>query len=223
MSLEQAILEHASALRELAAALKAGFPSVASAPTIATVVSEQPKEEKKEERDPKSGPVFWKDSKTGHFGKVDTFADFKKLKRDIKTIVEIDEAEYAEHLVELREKNNVGKSEPADTHVAEKKASPAKSEPAPESRSDDEPPSQEDLIAVFTKYLPKDLDAEERKKRHAFVKPLLQRFGADKVSNLLPEHRALAIKLVEAKMAGKDVDPERANFADILDDDEGVI
>lgn len=62
-------------------------------------------------------------------------------------------------------------------------------------------PTVEDVIAVFSAYLPKDLDAEERKARHAFVKPMLAKFGADKATNLKPEHRAEAIEIIKKKMA----------------------
>ena len=65
------------------------------------------------------------------------------------------------------------------------------------------------------------LDAAERKVRHAFVKPMLERFGAAKASEIADEHRALAINLVQRKMAGEDIDPTDAEFEEI--DEDGLV
>ena len=93
----------------------------------------------------------------------------------------------------------------------QKKEEQKKEEAAPDT---EEFPTVEDVIDVFTQYLPKDLDADERSRRHKFVRPMLQRFGVEKATAIAPENRALAIDLVKRKMAGEDIDPERANFAD---------
>ena len=98
----------------------------------------------------------------------------------------------------LRERN-----EKAQEKMKAEKEVPVEKVSTPSSNEADVP-SVEDVIAVFTKYLPKDLDAEERKARHAVVKPLLAKFGADKATNLKPEHRAEAIAFIEGKMAELD-------------------
>ena len=106
-------------------------------------------------------------------------------------------------------KKKVKKEEPK---VEEQKKEEPKKEEA--TTATEEFPTVEDVIDVFTQYLPKDLDADERSRRHKFVRPMLQRFGVEKATAIAPENRALAIDLVKRKMAGEDIDPERANFAD---------
>ena len=199
--LEDAIREHAAALNNLAEAIKASVPAnfalaesyKASVSTYGTSVNITntaavvPEPEAKELAS--KGPYYWKDADTNYFGKETTKKAFEKMLGEKPSIVAIDEAEYKKLEAELRERNSKPVSQMADEV------------------STGEPPTVEDVIAVFTKYLPKELDAEERKLRHAFVKPLLQRFGVSRATELLPEHRALAISLVERKMAGEDIDP----------------
>lgn len=192
--LENAILEHAKAINNLADALR-GIGQV----PLALPAKEQPAKESKAEKEP-TGPFYWKDADTNYFGKESTKKALDKMLKEKSSIVQIEEAEYAKLEAELRERN-------AAAAAKEKESKTIFSESAklPEA-------TVEEVIAAFTKYLPKDLDADERKARHAFVKPLLQRFGADKATNLKPEHRALAIQLVERKMAGEDIDPEGTEF-----------
>lgn len=190
--LENAILEHAKAINNLADALRGIGQVPLALPAKETVVT-------KPEKEP-TGPFYWKDADTNYFGKESTKKALDKMLKEKSSIVQIEEAEYAKLEAELRERN-------AAAAAKEKESKTIFSESAklPEA-------TVEDVIAAFTKYLPKDLDADERKARHAFVKPLLQRFGADKATNLKPEHRALAIQLVERKMAGEDIDPEGTEF-----------
>lgn len=190
--LENAILEHAKAINNLADALRGIGQVPLALPAKETVVT-------KTEKEP-TGPFYWKDADTNYFGKESTKKALDKMLKEKSSIVQIEEAEYAKLESELRERN-------AAAAAKEKESKTIFSESAklPEA-------TVEEVIAAFTKYLPKDLDADERKARHAFVKPLLQRFGADKATNLKPEHRALAIQLVERKMAGEDIDPEGTEF-----------
>ena len=208
--LENAILEHAKAINNLADALRGvgqlpltglvnvlqtcEIPAVISSEASGAVVEKAVKPKKEEP----TGPFYWKDAETNFFGKESTKKALDKMLGEKKSIVVIEEAEYKTLEAELRERN----AKAAEKMATEKAV---------------EPPTVEDVIAVFTKYLPKDLDAEERKVRHAFVKPLLQRFGVEKATMLRPEHRAEAIALVERKMAGADIDPTAANF------DEGLV
>lgn len=190
--LENAILEHAKAINNLADALRGIGQVPLALPAKETVVT-------KPEKEP-TGPFYWKDADTNYFGKESTKKALDKMLKEKSSIVQIEEAEYAKLESELRERN-------AAAAAKEKESKTIFSESAklPEA-------TVEEVIAAFTKYLPKDLDADERKARHAFVKPLLQRFGADKATNLKPEHRALAIQLVERKMSGEDIDPEGTEF-----------
>lgn len=190
--LENAILEHAKAINNLADALRGIGQVPLALPAKETVVT-------KPEKEP-TGPFYWKDADTNYFGKESTKKALDKMLKEKSSIVQIEEAEYAKLEAELRERNAA-----ASAKEKESKTIFSESAKLPEA-------TVEDVIAAFTKYLPKDLDADERKARHAFVKPLLQRFGADKATNLKPEHRALAIQLVERKMAGEDIDPEGTEF-----------
>ncbi len=196
--LENAILEHAKAINNLADALRGIGQVPLALPAKETVVNSTVTVTKTE-KEP-TGPFYWKDADTNYFGKESTKKALDKMLKEKSSIVQIEEVEYAKLESELRERN-------AAAAAKEKESKTIFSESAklPEA-------TVEDVIAAFTKYLPKDLDADERKARHAFVKPLLQRFGADKATNLKPEHRALAIQLVERKMAGEDIDPEGTEF-----------
>lgn len=196
--LENAILEHAKAINTLADALR-GIGQVPLALPVKEAVVTSTVTVAKTEKEP-TGPFYWKDADTNYFGKESTKKALDKMLKEKSSIVQIEEVEYAKLESELRERN-------AAAAAKEKESKTIFSESAklPEA-------TVEEVIAAFTKYLPKDLDADERKARHAFVKPLLQRFGADKATNLKPEHRALAIQLVERKMSGEDIDPEGTEF-----------
>jgi len=198
--LENAILEHAKAINNLADALRGIGQVPLALPAKETVVNSTVTVTKTE-KEP-TGPFYWKDADTNYFGKESTKKALDKMLKEKSSIVQIEEAEYAKLESELRERNAA-----AATKEKESKTIFSESAKLPEA-------TVEEVIAAFTKYLPKDLDADERKARHAFVKPLLQRFGADKATNLKPEHRALAIQLVERKMAGEDIDPEGTEFLD---------
>lgn len=184
------------------------------------------------EVDTSSGPVYWADNETGFFGKVDDEAAYASKKKRVPAIYKIPAVIYTEKAMALREKNDaaVAADSKAPTKAATAKATAAAAKVAAAkaaaekaaavATSTDSVPTVDDLVAAFSAYLPKDLDKEERADRYAFVKPMLQRFGAAKASEILPEHRALAIELVNRKAAGEDIDPTAANF-DQFDSDEG--
>ena len=184
-----------------------------------------------------NGPIYWADNETGLFGEVDSEAAYKALKKKSPGIHKIPDTMYERKLAEKQaaedaaaEDAAAAKKEAADKKAAAKKEAAAKkaAEDAAaakkETASGDAPEaSEEELVAAFQSYLPKDLSKEERAERHAFVKPLLQRFGASRATELPAEHRALAINLVLRKAAGEDVDPETAEYAAIELDEEDVI
>jgi hypothetical protein len=216
--------EALSAIQDLSAAIRSigGATSTAASSTSQLAsAAKSVKTEVAEDAEEETGPFYWANEETGFFGEVPTLAAYNKLKKKDAGVYRIPENVHAQKVEELREANEAK----AAAAVAEKKAAAAAAKkPAdkkPAAKSDDDAPSVEDLIAVFSSYLPKDLDAAERKVRHGFVKPLLERFGVAKASELAEEHRALAINLVQRKMAGEDIDPTDAEFEAI--DDDGLV
>ena len=180
-----------------------------------------------------TGPIYWADNSNDHFGKVDTEAEYKALKKKAAGTYKTTESIYNEKLAQLKAKNEAdaqAKKDAAAAAKADKAAQAKKEAAATKSGKEAAPadiPSEDDLIAAFQAYLPKDLSKEERAERHAFVKPLLQRFGVQRATELAEEHRALAINLVERKMAGEDIDPASSEFAEVAPhgaaEDEDVI
>lgn len=169
-----------------------------------TVSAETPKTEKSKENaeaEETGGPIYWLDNKAGEVGVVDSEAAFKTLKKQNANVVKTTESKYKAKLAEIEAAANAQQDE----------------------GTDDEPPSVQDVIDAFSAYLPADLDADERKLRAAFVKPLLERFGAKKATELAEQHRKLAINLVKRKMAGEDIDPTSGKFAEICEEDESLV
>lgn len=162
-----------------------------------------------------TGPFFWADNSNGKFGKVETKAEYDKLKKKQPGVFRIDEAMHERKVEELRLKNEQAREEAA----AQKKSGAGKTEAKPEAKAETpELPvaSVEDLVAVFASYLPKELTDEEKKPRRAFVKAILARFGnVEKASAIAEGDRALAINFVQRKMAGEDIDPAKAEYAEV--------
>lgn len=151
--------------------------------------------------DKPSETIYWLDNKAGEVGTVESEDKFKALKKKNPNVVKTTESKYKAKLAEIEAAANAQQEE----------------------STGDEPPSVQDVIDAFSSYLPADLDADERAERAAFVKPLLQRFGAKKATELAEEHRKLAINLVKRKMAGEDIDPTSGKFAEICDEDESLV
>lgn len=160
------------------------------------------------------GPIFWADNSTGYFGKVESEAEYEAKKVENDGVYKITESIYKEKTAELKAKNaaeaKAKKEAAAAASSSKKESAEGKAEKSPATH-----PTIEQLVEVFASYLPKDLDAAERAQRAKFVKPLLERFGASRAKEILPEHRALAMNLVERKMAGEDIDPTSADFAEV--------
>jgi hypothetical protein len=205
--------EALSAIHDLTAAIRSIGGAGQTAATAINVLGAAAEESKGTTAD--EGPFFWADESTGFFGEAPSLAAYNKLKKKDAGVYRITDSIHASKVEALREKN--------EADAAAKKAADAKkvADKKPAAKSNDDAPTVEDLIAVFSAYLPKDLDAAERKVRHGFVKPLLERFGAAKASELAEEHRALAINLVQRKMAGDDIDPADAEFEAI--DEDGLV
>lgn len=169
-----------------------------------------------------TGPIYWADNSTGYFGKVDTQAEYDAKKAAAEGVYQITESIYNEKTEALKAKNAEEAAAKKKAEAAAKKEAAVKKEAATEKTATGpaEHPTVEELVAVFARYLPKDLSKDERAERASFVRPLLERFGAAKASELLPEHRALAMNLVERKMAGEDIDPTSSDFAEVCAESE---
>lgn len=152
------------------------------------------------------GPFLWANHKTGEFGKVSTKAAYDKLKAKDADVVRVTESQFKKLSAEAKKRA-------AEERAAKKTTKQGKSKEA-----DAGVPDKAELIEVFSEFLPKDLDKETRIERREFVTTILQRFGATKVSNLDDSHWALAIELVQRKLAGEDIDPSEADF-DQFDED----
>lgn len=189
-----------SALNELTQAIRSIGSVTATNPAPVDTVPTEPVKSKAEPEEP-SGAIYWLDNKAGEVGIVDDEAAFKALKKKNANVVKTTESKYKTKLAEIEAAANAAQDE----------------------GTDDEPPSVQDVIDAFSAYLPTDLDADERKQRAAFVKPLLERFGAKKATELAEEHRKLAINLVKRKMAGEDIDPTSGKFAEVCEEDESLV
>lgn len=198
--------EALSALNGIAAALaglQGGTPVAAD--TSAAVTADKKAAEDK-------GPFLWANHQTGAFGKAASKAAYDKIKAKDSDVVRVTQTQYdglvAKADADKKAKAEEAKAEKAAATKAEKTETKAEKPAVPEKAA---------LIEAFTAFLPKDLEAEERTERREFVTAVLQRFGATKVSTLNESHWALAIELVNRKLAGEDVDPTKANF-DQFDD-----
>lgn len=209
--------EALSTIKDLVAAIRgigAGATQVNVAPVKVTSTTTATQITEVEE-----GPFYWANNETGFFGQVETIAEYNKLKKKDAGVYRIPASQHEEKVKELRATNEAAAAE-KKAAAAEKKAAAAEKPAAkaaakPAVKKEAAAPSLDDLIAVFSSYLPKDLDKDERAKRAEFVKPMLARFGAAKATELPEENRALAINLVQRKMAGEDVDPTTAEFAEV--------
>lgn len=208
--------EALSTIQELTAAIRAigaGSPVATAAGKVTqTVKQAEPESAATAEAADDKGPFFWANNSTGEFGKVETKAAYDKLKKKADAVFRIPESVYEEKRAALQAANEAKRQE----EIAKKEA--AKEQPKAEKKeaaAAAPAASIEDVIAVFSSYLPKDLSAEERAARSEFVKPILTRFGAKKATELPEEHRGLAINLVQRKMAGEDVDPTTAEYAEV--------
>ena len=219
-----------NAVNNLADAIRSINGGVAAAPAAeakTTSASSKPSTP-----DDDKGPFFWRSRETSQFGKAASKAAYTKLKAKDDSVYRIDEHKYKE-LQEQSNKDKQANIEKAKAEDAADKAAAAKAEQkaaadAKKSNRDSLPKvTKEDLITLFTEYLPKDLDADERKERRGFVQALLERFGAAKVTEMAEEHWPIAAEAVRRKMDGEDIDPTQADWDSFIDeaadagDDEG--
>lgn len=154
------------------------------------------------------GPFYWRSKAEGTVGEAASLAAYNKLKKADDSIFRITADMYDARIKSLAEETE---QEEAKVEKAEKKPKP-KAKAKPEKAEATEVPTEKELISAFAAYLPKDLPAGERTERRAFVSAMLQRLGAEKVSQIAEKHRALAVAAVTSKAAGEDIDPEEADW-----------
>lgn len=188
--------EALSAIAELTAAIRgiSGGTVVNTAPAATSKPASKPATKADDEE---TGPVTWANHAKGTFGEVADEKAFVALKKKDAKIVKTTAAQHAELV--------------------------AKAEAAAAEEEEEEFPTEEDVLNAFGGYLPADLDKAERAVRVKFVKPLLERFGAAKATQLAPEHRKLAINLVLRKAAGQDVDPVDGEYEEFEAEEEGLV
>lgn len=152
------------------------------------------------------GPILWGNHTSGEYGEVPNKEGFDALKKADKGVVRLTATQFKE----MEAKAKAAKK----AEAAAKKGEKAKPEKKAAAKKTETSASLDDLKKAFGAYLPSDLDADERTERREFVKAILDRFGAAKVTAMKEEHWALAIELVTRRMAGEDVDPAKSNFGD---------
>ncbi|ASD51943.1 hypothetical protein JT318_gp58 [Pseudomonas phage PspYZU01] len=195
-------------------------PAKPSGKTNATPApAAEQEEEEEEEADPDTvagpqpdGSVHWADAASNKFGTFPTMAKFNAAKKKSKDIFVISKNLFDE------------KTADAEEAAAEAAAAAAAAKPAAKGKGKSEPAAAtlDDMVAVFSKFISKDLDADVRKERHAFAKDLLGRLGAEKASAVAPEHYSLVIATLTSVMEGEEVDLDEV-FADESDDEDGLI
>lgn len=199
--------ETLAVISELAASIRSvsGATGSVSTAAVTTKAADKPaakpadKPKTDEAADDEPETIYWFSSATKEFGTVDSEDAFKALKKKDAKTVKWTEDKY--------------KKAVADKAAADKAAA----------GSDEDAPSEDDVIAAFGAYLPADLDAAEKAERRPFVLAILERFGAKKASQLPEEHRKLAINLVQRKAAGQEVDPESDEFEEFDADEDGLV
>lgn len=142
--------------------------------------------------------IYWFSSASQEVGVVESEEEFKALKKADPKTVKYTEAKYNEFLAKQAEEEEEAEVEAQVDEV-----------------DTDATPTEQDVIDVFSAFLPVDLSDQLKKERRPFVKAILVRFGAKRASELAEEHRATAINFVERKMSGEDLDPADAEFEDM--------
>lgn len=199
-----AISELTAAIRGLSGGVAAPKTAAASTAAVKTGAGDTVVETEGGEGEATVVTIWWGNNITGTFGIVDSEEALKALKKKDPKVVKLSETQYKKKVAEAAAAAKAAKEKPAAT--------------------DAELPSEEDLVEVFSTYLPATgLDEETKKERRAFVKAVAARFGVAKASLIGEDDRALAINLVQRKAAGQDIDPEDAEFEEFdADEDDGI-
>lgn len=160
------------------------------------------------------GPIYWINNKTGKYGACVNSAEWNAVKKKDADAVKVPESKY-QQFIDDQEKEPEEKAEKPATKPKTKTTKPKpKKEPEPEEDTDDEAPEvdipdvdEEELVSVFRGFMPQDMGKAERDERIAFVKAMLQRFGVNKGTELEGQDRGIAVRLIQLKEEGHDIDP----------------
>lgn len=217
-----------AALNSLAAAIQsiAGGAQVVSKP-VATIEPLRAAAEETAAEAETTGPIYWADNSTGDFGKVETEAEYQARKAKNPGVYKITESIHEQKVVELRAKNEAAaqaKKEAKAAAKAEKEAKAKAENEATAEASDTTTAenagaaasvSKDEVLEAYRAFLPADLPADQQAERKRFVRAIVDRFGVKLIRELDPAHYALALNLVQRKMAGEDIDPESATFTEV--------
>jgi|GEM_PF-6131620 len=166
-------------------------------------------------------PILWIDNKTGEYGSCDNSAEWVAVKGKSATVVKVPESKYKQFIAEQEGKADEKESAEEKPTTKEKPSRKPKPKPEkePEPKASDDTPeidipevTEDELIAVFKGFMPQELDKSERDTRIAFVKAMLQRFGVSKGTQLEGKDRDIAVRLIQLKEDGHDIDPEAAGW-----------
>ncbi|WPK42375.1 hypothetical protein [Pseudomonas phage Ppu-503] len=198
----------------------------AAKPSAKPAAKPADEQEQEEETDPadvvgvqEDGTVYYASANSDEFGSFPTEAKFNAAKKKNKHLFIISLNTYNEK-VQLKAEEDAEAEEAAAAAAAKKGAGKTTSKPAAKTKEPAEA-TLDEMVAVFSKFISKDLDADVRKERHAFAKDLLGRLDAEKASSVAPEHFSLVIATLTAVMDGEEVDLDEV-FAD-GEDEDGLI
>lgn len=178
-----------AAIAKLTAALEANTAAMLSQATQPTAEKAEKADTTKQEAaaEKATGPGYWRTADGSMVGKFANEKEFQAIQNQHDTaLVKIEHAEAKKLAAAIKK--------------AKADAEAAHADQAAEAAGEDHP-SEADLIAAFSQYLPKDLDKDERAARAAKVKPYLTEQGAKKATDLKPEQRAAAIAFIEGLLA----------------------
>lgn len=219
--------ESLNVLRELTAALK-GLGVESLVKTSAATEEKKPAaakataKSKAKTYDAEPGPngeIYWCSTHDGSYGVVDDEAAFDELKKTVPKLVRMSPDSYGAKLV--AEQSLAKAEQEAEAKAEQSKPTKKTAEkPAAKNKRADDVPSEQDIVEVFSAYLPVDLDAETKAERRPLIKAMLTRFGAAKATAIAEEHRRLAVNLVQRLIAGEDVDVENDDYQEIVTEED---
>lgn len=209
-ALTSALKDHTKAMTTLATAMRENANAAPAAPGNDT------------DYEP---PVYWINNKTGEYGECENQEEWLKLKKKNADAFKVPKTRLERFAKEQEdnadEPETEDKKPSADKSKSDKKtggkaATAAKDKKAKADESDDAPDvdipevDEQGLIDAFKSFMSSDLDKAERDERIAFVKPMLERFGVGRATELKGKDMGIAVRLLQLKEEGFDIDPTAA-------------
>lgn len=160
-------------------------------------------------------PIYWIDNKTGQCGECNNSKEWVAVKRESATVVKVPESKYKQFQKDQKTApEKAAEEEKPATKEKPTRKPKAKPEKEPEPEATDDTPevdipevTEDELIATFRGFMPQEMGKAERDKRISFVKAMLQRFGVNKGTELEGRDRDVAVRLIQLKEEGFDIDP----------------